>query len=117
MRCLGIDSDRDNVKNPLRPKGSVRVGTITCDKLLRALITSSTSKFLLFTALSKNPAVQTARGVFHWLYRIAVNECLDYLRKQRSWPPAYEANLSEELVSRLGGIASRCIVSQQCSLY
>lgn len=40
-----------------------------------------------------------------WLYRIAMNECLDYLRKQRTWPLVYEANLSEEQVSRLEGIA------------
>ena len=41
-----------------------------------------------------------------WLYRIAVNECRDYLRKKRARPLVYESDLSEEQVSRLEGIAS-----------
>jgi RNA polymerase sigma-70 factor, ECF subfamily len=41
-----------------------------------------------------------------WLYRIAVNECRDHLRKQKARPLVYEADLSEEQVSRLDGIAS-----------
>jgi RNA polymerase sigma-70 factor, ECF subfamily len=41
-----------------------------------------------------------------WLYKIAVNECWDYLRKRRVRPLVYEADLSEEQVSRLDGIVS-----------
>jgi RNA polymerase sigma factor (sigma-70 family) len=41
-----------------------------------------------------------------WLYRIAVNECRDHLRKQRARPLVYEADLSDEQVSRLDGIVS-----------
>ncbi len=41
-----------------------------------------------------------------WLYKIAVNECWDYLRKKKVWPLVYEADLSEEQVSRLDGIVS-----------
>jgi RNA polymerase sigma-70 factor, ECF subfamily len=41
-----------------------------------------------------------------WLYKIAVNECWDYLRKKKVRPLMYEADLSEEQVSRLDGIAS-----------
>jgi RNA polymerase sigma-70 factor (ECF subfamily) len=41
-----------------------------------------------------------------WLYKIAVNECWDYLRKKKVRPLFYEADLSEEQVSRLDGIAS-----------
>jgi RNA polymerase sigma-70 factor (ECF subfamily) len=41
-----------------------------------------------------------------WLYKIAVNECWDYLRKKKVRPLLYEADLSEEQVSRLDGIAS-----------
>jgi RNA polymerase sigma-70 factor, ECF subfamily len=41
-----------------------------------------------------------------WLYKIAVNECWDYLRKKKVRPLVYEADLSEEQVSRLDGIAS-----------
>jgi RNA polymerase sigma-70 factor, ECF subfamily len=41
-----------------------------------------------------------------WLYKIAVNECWDYLRKKKVRPLVYEANLSEEQVSRLDGIVS-----------
>jgi len=41
-----------------------------------------------------------------WLYKIAVNECWDYLRKRKVRPLTYEADLSEEQVSRLDGIVS-----------
>jgi len=41
-----------------------------------------------------------------WLYKIAVNECWDYLRKRKVRPLTYEADLSEEQVSRLEGIVS-----------
>src|SRR5271154_1336620 len=41
-----------------------------------------------------------------WLYKIAVNECWDYLRKRKVRPLVYEADISEEQVSRLDGIVS-----------
>src|SRR5271169_316702 len=41
-----------------------------------------------------------------WLYKIAVNECWDYLRKKKVRPLVYEADLSEEQVSRLDAIVS-----------
>jgi RNA polymerase sigma-70 factor, ECF subfamily len=41
-----------------------------------------------------------------WLYKIAVNECWDYLRKKKVRPLVYEADLSEEQVSRLDNIVS-----------
>ncbi|HKV03524.1 MAG TPA: sigma-70 family RNA polymerase sigma factor [Candidatus Acidoferrales bacterium] len=41
-----------------------------------------------------------------WLYKIAVNECWDYLRKKKVRPLTYEADLSEEQVSRLDAIVS-----------
>lgn len=41
-----------------------------------------------------------------WLYKIAVNECWDYLRKKKVRPLVYEADLSEEQVARLDGIVS-----------
>ncbi|HXJ15752.1 MAG TPA: sigma-70 family RNA polymerase sigma factor [Candidatus Polarisedimenticolia bacterium] len=41
-----------------------------------------------------------------WLYKIAVNECWDHLRKKKVRPLVYEADLSEEQVSRLDGIVS-----------
>lgn len=40
-----------------------------------------------------------------WLYKIALNECWDYLRKKKVRPLLYESDLSEEQVSRLDGIA------------
>lgn len=42
-----------------------------------------------------------------WLYKIAVNECWDYLRKKKVRPLVYEADLSEEQISKLDGIMSR----------
>jgi RNA polymerase sigma-70 factor, ECF subfamily len=39
-----------------------------------------------------------------WLYKITVNECWDYLRKKKVRPLVYEADLSEEQVSRLDGM-------------
>jgi len=41
-----------------------------------------------------------------WLYKISVNECWDYLRKKKVRPLLYEADLSEEQVSRLDGVVS-----------
>jgi len=41
-----------------------------------------------------------------WLYKIAVNECWDYLRKRKVRPLTYEADLSEEQVSKLDGLAT-----------
>jgi len=41
-----------------------------------------------------------------WLYKISVNECWDYLRKKKVRPLLYEADLSEEQVSRLDGIVT-----------
>ncbi len=41
-----------------------------------------------------------------WLYKITVNECWDYLRKKKVRPLVYEADLSEEQVSRLDWIVS-----------
>lgn len=36
-----------------------------------------------------------------WLYKIAVNECWDYLRKKRVRPLSYESDLSEEQAQKL----------------
>jgi RNA polymerase sigma-70 factor (ECF subfamily) len=41
-----------------------------------------------------------------WLYKIAVNECWDYLRKRKVRPLVYESDLSEEQVSRLDSLAT-----------
>jgi RNA polymerase sigma-70 factor (ECF subfamily) len=41
-----------------------------------------------------------------WLYKISVNECWDYLRKKKVRPLMYEADLSEDQVSRLDGVVS-----------
>src|SRR6201996_6094556 len=41
-----------------------------------------------------------------WLYKIAVNECWDHLRKKKVRPLLYESDLSEEQVSQLDGIAT-----------
>src|SRR5271154_942002 len=41
-----------------------------------------------------------------WLYKISVNECWDYLRKKKVRPLVYEADLSEQQVSRLDGVVS-----------
>jgi len=40
-----------------------------------------------------------------WLYKITVNECRDHFRKCRARPLVYEADLSEEQLSHLEGIA------------
>jgi len=45
-----------------------------------------------------------------WLYRIAVNECFDYLRKKRARPLVYEADLSEEQARRLDGLHRESVV-------
>jgi RNA polymerase sigma-70 factor (ECF subfamily) len=39
-----------------------------------------------------------------WLYKIAVNECRDYLRKKRARRLVYEADLSEEQVWQLDAV-------------
>ncbi len=39
-----------------------------------------------------------------WLYKIAVNECLDYLRKKRVRRLVYEADLSEEQIRQLDNV-------------
>jgi RNA polymerase sigma-70 factor (ECF subfamily) len=39
-----------------------------------------------------------------WLYKIAVNECWDYLRKKKVRPLVYEADLSEDQARQLEGI-------------
>jgi RNA polymerase sigma-70 factor, ECF subfamily len=41
-----------------------------------------------------------------WLYKIAVNECWDSLRKKKVRPLVYEADLSEDQVQRLDSYAS-----------
>jgi RNA polymerase sigma-70 factor, ECF subfamily len=41
-----------------------------------------------------------------WLYKIAVNECWDYLRKKKVRPLVYESDLSDEQASRLDAIVS-----------
>ncbi len=42
-----------------------------------------------------------------WLYKIAVNECWNYLRKKKARPLLYEADLTEEQSERLDGAAQR----------
>ncbi len=42
-----------------------------------------------------------------WLYKIAVNECWNHLRKKKARPLVYEADLSEEQVQRFEGAAQR----------
>jgi RNA polymerase sigma-70 factor (ECF subfamily) len=39
-----------------------------------------------------------------WLYKIAVNECWNYLRRKKARPLLYEADLSEEQVQHLDSI-------------
>jgi RNA polymerase sigma-70 factor (ECF subfamily) len=40
-------------------------------------------------------------SIASWLYRIAVNECFDYLRKKRTRPLVSECDLREEEVARI----------------
>jgi RNA polymerase sigma-70 factor (ECF subfamily) len=40
-----------------------------------------------------------------WIYKIALNECWNYLRKKKARPLLYEADLSEEQTLRLEGSA------------
>ncbi len=42
-----------------------------------------------------------------WVYKIAVNECWDYLRKKRVRRLVYEADLSEEQIRQLESIADQ----------
>jgi len=42
-----------------------------------------------------------------WLYKIAVNECWDYLRKKKVRRLVYEADLSEEQVRKLDSVPER----------
>ncbi len=44
-----------------------------------------------------------------WLYKIAVNECWDYLRKKRVRRLVYEADMSEEQVRQLDGVPERAL--------
>ena len=46
-----------------------------------------------------------------WLYKIAVNECWDYLRRKRVRPLVYEADLSLEQVSRLETVEGQAELS------
>lgn len=39
-----------------------------------------------------------------WLYKIAVNECWDYLRKKKARPLVYESDMSEEQTRQLEGL-------------
>ena len=39
-----------------------------------------------------------------WLYKVAVNECFDYLRKKKVRRLVYEADMSEEQVQQLDGV-------------
>ncbi|MGH9728619.1 MAG: RNA polymerase sigma factor [Candidatus Acidiferrales bacterium] len=41
-----------------------------------------------------------------WLYKIAVNECWDYLRKKKVRPLSYEADLSEEQARHVEQVVS-----------
>ena len=42
-----------------------------------------------------------------WLYKIAVNECWNHLRKKKARPLLYEADLTEEQSERVEGAAQR----------
>lgn len=42
-----------------------------------------------------------------WIYKIAVNECWNHLRKKKARPLLYEADLTEEQSERLEGEAQR----------
>ncbi len=44
-----------------------------------------------------------------WLYKIAVNECWDYLRKKKVRRLVYEADMSEEQVRQLDGISETAL--------
>jgi RNA polymerase sigma-70 factor (ECF subfamily) len=48
-----------------------------------------------------------------WLYKIAVNECWDYLRKKKVRRLVYEADLSEEQVRKLDSVAEHTFANQQ----
>jgi RNA polymerase sigma-70 factor (ECF subfamily) len=42
-----------------------------------------------------------------WLYKIAVNECWDYLRKKKVRRLVYEADMSEEQIRQLQGVSEQ----------
>lgn len=48
-----------------------------------------------------------------WLYKIAVNECWDYLRKKKVRRLVYEADLSEEQVRKLESVPQQSFGGQQ----
>jgi RNA polymerase sigma-70 factor (ECF subfamily) len=48
-----------------------------------------------------------------WLYKIAVNECWDYLRKKRVRRLVYEADLSEEQIRQLEAVPDRASGAQK----
>ncbi len=48
-----------------------------------------------------------------WLYKIAVNECWDYLRKKRVRRLVYEADLSEEQLRQLEAVPDRASGAQK----
>lgn len=48
-----------------------------------------------------------------WLYKIAVNECWDYLRKKKVRPLLYEADLSEEQVRQFTSASEHSITTER----
>jgi RNA polymerase sigma-70 factor, ECF subfamily len=48
-----------------------------------------------------------------WLYKIAVNECWDYLRKKKVRRLVYESDLSEEQVRKLDSVPQQSFGGQQ----
>jgi RNA polymerase sigma-70 factor (ECF subfamily) len=48
-----------------------------------------------------------------WVYKIAVNECWDYLRKKKVRPLVYEADLSEEQVWQLSASSEHSVTTQR----
>src|SRR5579862_6946608 len=48
-----------------------------------------------------------------WLYKIAVNECWDYLRKKKVRRLVYESDMSEEQVRKLESVPQQAFGGQQ----
>src|SRR3984957_18328691 len=48
-----------------------------------------------------------------WLYKIAVNECWDYLRKKKVRRLVYEADMSEEQVRKLDAVPEQSFGASQ----